>query len=66
MEIIASGVEPLTEQATLYYGESQPNDLLKKLTVFMIIVKYYLVIYFGTIEQQTNKKGDYYEPARVD
>ena len=32
----------------------------------MIIVKYYLVIYFGTIEQWTNKKGDYYEPARVD
>ena len=51
MGIMPSGVEPLTDQAALFYRESWPNDLLKNLTVFMIIVKYYFTIYFGTIEQ---------------
>ena len=51
MGIISSGADSLTNQAPLYYRESQPNDLLKNLTVFMIIVKYYFTIYFGTIER---------------
>lgn len=51
MGIFSSGVELLTDQIPLYYRESEPNVLLKNLTVFMIIVKYYFTIYFGTIEQ---------------